>query len=440
VLYRQVNSRYRSEYDALMGSGLYAALVKAGCLVDHEEVGARPAAPQEAYKVIRPTGLPFVSYPYEWGFSQLKEAALTMLRIQNVALEHGMSLKDSSAYNIQFLGHRAVLIDTLSFERYADGEPWVAYRQFCQHFLAPLALMALVDIRLAKLLSVYLDGIPLDLAAGLLPWQTRLRPALALHIHAHAAAQKRLAGRPGAMPAAGGRRFSRNAFLALLESLRGAIQGLRWDSSKTAWADYPALSAHYSEAATEEKKRLVEGWLKLASPNVVWDLGANVGLYSRLAARQASTVIALDADPGATERNALEGARISDERVLPLWVDLFNPTPSLGWAGRERDSLLARGPADLVMALALVHHLAISNNVPLPALASFFSEVCSWLIIEFVPKEDLQAQTLLASRVDIFEEYDREHFEKAFRQGFEIRETAAIPDSPRRMYLMHKRT
>ncbi len=437
-LFRQVNTVYRSDYDAVMASGLYAALVKERLLVEHEETAVPAVSPAEAYKVIHPARMPFISYPYEWCFSQLREAALTTLRIQQVALEHGLTLKDASAYNIQFRGHRPVLIDSLSFERYIEGEPWVAYRQFCQHFLAPLALMARVDVRLGKLMSAYLDGVPLDLAAGLLPWQSRLNPALALHIHAHAAAQKRLAGK--SRPAArSGQRFSRNAFMALLESLRGAVRRLRWDPSKTAWAKYPESSGHYSSAAAQEKQRLVEAWLKLARPGLVWDLGANVGSYSRIAARQGCTVVAVDADPGATERNFLEAARTQDERVLPLWVDLVNPSPSLGWAGRERDSFLGRGPADLVLALALVHHLAISNNVPLPSLAEFLGRLCSWLIVEFVPKDDPQTRLLLASRKDIFTAYDQEHFEAAFGAAFEIREASSIPDSRRRMYLMRKR-
>jgi len=438
VLYRQVNARYRDDYDCLMGSGLYAALVKAGRLVEHEEVSEVGETPEPAYKVIRPTELPFISYPYEWCFSQLKDAARATLRIQATALKHGMTLKDASAFNIQFIGHRAVLIDTLSFERYREGEPWVAYRQFCQHFLAPLALMSNTDIRLGKLLSVHLDGVPLDLAARLLPWRCRLNPALALHLYAHAAAQKRFAAEPG--PALRkGRLLSRTAFLALLDSLERGTRGLRWNPAGTAWADYAASADHYTSSAADHKRRLVEDWLRIAAPKVVWDLGANVGLYSRIAAELGSYVLAVDGDPGAVERHYLDPVRSPGERVLPLWIDLVNPSPSLGWAGEERDAFLARGPADLVMALALIHHLAISNNVPLPSLADFFARAGSWLIIEFVPKDDPQVRKLLASRDDIFEFYDQQNFERAFGERFEIRQSAQLPDSRRRMYLMQRR-
>ena len=173
VLYRRVHRSYAAHYDRLMDSGLYAALVGDGLLVPHEEVGPR-GGEQDPYATLRPERVAFVSYPYEWCFSQLKDAALTTLRIQERALGFDMTLKDASAYNIQFHRGRPVLIDTLSFECYEEGVPWVGYRQLCQHFLAPLALMAHRDVRLGGLLRLHLDGIPLDLASTLLPARTRL--------------------------------------------------------------------------------------------------------------------------------------------------------------------------------------------------------------------------------------------------------------------------
>jgi hypothetical protein len=194
ALYRQVNRKYQQEYARLMESGLYEKLVKAGLLIPHTEVNQAPAEAENAYKVIQPERVAFISYPYEWSFGQLKDAALATLSVQKRALKRGMSLKDASAYNIQFVHGKATLIDTLSFETYKEGQPWVAYRQFCQHFLAPLALMALRDVRLSQLLRVYIDGVPLDLASELLPWNTRLNFGLLTHIHLHAGAQKKYAG------------------------------------------------------------------------------------------------------------------------------------------------------------------------------------------------------------------------------------------------------
>ena len=191
ILYRQINRAYAEDYARLMDSGLYEKLVKANLLIPHVEVDQAPAEKEAAFKVVQPERAPFISYPYEWSFSQLKDAALATLSIHKRALKLGMSLKDASAYNIQFVRGKAMLIDTLSFEIYKEGEPWIAYKQFCQHFLAPLALMSYRDIRLNQLLRIYIDGVPLDLASALLPFRTKLNFGLLTHIHVHADSQKR---------------------------------------------------------------------------------------------------------------------------------------------------------------------------------------------------------------------------------------------------------
>src|SRR5258706_13869111 len=224
VLYRQVNRAYEQEYTRLMESGLYEKLVKAGLLIPHVEVEQTPAESETSFKIIQPDAVPLISYPYEWSFGQLKSAALTTLSIQKRALKMGMSLKDASAYNIQFVRGKATLIDTLSFETYKEGEPWVAYRQFCQHFLAPLALMALKDIRLNQLLRVYIDGVPLDLASELLPSKTRFNFGLLTHIHLHAGAQKKYSGAINEDAKTRSASMSKQAMTVLLESLEPTIR------------------------------------------------------------------------------------------------------------------------------------------------------------------------------------------------------------------------
>ncbi|MCK4351645.1 MAG: SAM-dependent methyltransferase, partial [Candidatus Krumholzibacteria bacterium] len=213
ILYRQINGGYREEYELLIRSGLYDDLSRDGLLVRHEEVDDSLALTDGAFRVIRPELVPFVSYPYEWSFGQLKEAALLTLAIQKKALEAGMSLKDATAYNVQFAGFRPLFIDTLSFELYQEGRPWVAYRQFCQHFLAPLALMSYTDIRMNQLARIHIDGVPLDLASRLLPWKTRLRFSIFTHVHLHARYQRRYEGSPK-KPV--GRNVSRNSHLGLI--------------------------------------------------------------------------------------------------------------------------------------------------------------------------------------------------------------------------------
>ena len=432
VLYRQVNLSYQPDFDQLISSGLYQKLVGAGLLIPHQEVDLPPAEPALAYKIIQPEHVQFISYPYEWCFSQFKDAALTTLEIQKLALEHGMSLKDSSAYNIQFHRGKPVLIDSLSFECYQEGLPWTPYRQFCQHFLAPLSLMALRDVRLSQLMRVYIDGIPLDLASLLLPARTRLSLPLQLHIHAHASAQKRFAS---ATQINTSRTFSKTALLGLIDSLETAVRGLRWEPEGTEWGDYYD-ETNYSTEGLEHKKQLVSEYLDQIQPASVWDLGANTGLFSRLASQHGIPTLAFDIDPSAVEKAYLQSKKEKETHLLPLLLDLTNPSPATGWRNQERMSLFERGPAEAVLALALIHHLAISNNVPLERLASFFASLGRWLIIEFVPKEDSQVQRLLATRKDIFPEYTVEGFEEAFAGKFEILRRESIKSSERQLYLM----
>ena len=443
VLLRQVHAAYAPHLATLEESGLLAELVDAGLLVAHRERPLEDAATDAAVRVLEPVRVPFVSYPYCWSFSQLRDAALLTLEVQRRALARGMTLKDASAYNVQFVGTRAVLIDTLSFERLTPGAPWVAYRQFCQHFLAPLALMSVVDVRLGLLLRQFMDGVPLDLASRLLPWRTRLRPGLLMHIHLHAASQRRHAdtgAEPAPAPVAaatGG--VSLNGLRGLVDSLEGAVRSLDWNAAGTEWADYETQHG-YEAAAHEKKKQLVAAQLAVAKPRVVWDLGANTGTFSRVALDAgAERVVAFDVDPAAVDRAHRRLAAAGEQRILPLVMDLTNPSPSLGWAHAERPSLAARADADCVLALALVHHLAIGNNVPLPDIAPFFAGLAPWLILEFVPKEDPQTQRLLRSREDVFATYDAFGFEAAIAPHFEIVRRDAVLGTDRILYLLRRR-
>lgn len=434
-LLRQVNLAYRDDYALLTDSGLYDELAGQGLLVAHREVPDAPADPATAFKVLEPERIPFVSYPYEWCFGQLKRAALCTLEIQRRSLARGLSLKDASAYNVQFRGARPVFIDSLSFERLVEDRPWTAYRQFCQHFLAPLALMAQVDVRLSQLLRVHVDGLPLDLAARLLPFRSRLRPGLALHIHLHAGAQRRYANTRTA-PARG--RMALAAHIGLVENLQAAIRNLRWQPRGTAWQAYYA-ETNYTLPGMESKRALIEKFLQEIRPRTVWDLGSNTGAFSRLASRQGSYTLSIDSDPGAVELNDRAAVDETDDNLLPLLIDLTNPSPALGWQNEERMSLRERGPADAILALALIHHLAIGNNVPLPDIAAWLSRLTRWLILEFVPKGDSQVQRLLSFRADIFDEYDEAGLERAFAGAFRIVARQPIHDSSRSLYLMERR-
>ncbi len=438
VIYRQVNESYKTEYDLLASSGLYEHLVSKGLLVRHEEVqGVSSPSPEGAYKVIRPEQLPFISYPYEWSFTQLKDAALATLAVQKAALERGMTLKDCSAYNIQFHEGRPVFIDTLSFEAYTEGMPWTPYKQFCQHFLAPLALMSLTDVRLETLLRSYIDGIPLDLASKLLPYKTRFSSGLLMHVHMHAKSQVKYSD-TAIKRVEFKQKFSKTSLLGLFDSLEGAIKSLAWRPAGTEWADYYSDDS-YTQTGLDSKQKLVTEYLRAAAPKVVWDMGANNGFHSRIAAGMGAFTIAFDVDPAAVELCYLEAKKAGETNILPLLLDLTNPSPGLGWANDERLSVPDRGCADTAMALALIHHLAISNNLPFARIAEYFSRFCRSLIIEFVPKSDHKVQKLLATREDVFPDYSQECFEREFGRFFEIQRSDRIEDSQRTLYLMARR-
>ena len=436
-LYRQVNATFSEHYRRLLASGLYDELVRDRLIVPHEEVPVRlPDAPPAA-AVLKPEYVPFISYPYEWCFSQLKAAALLTLELQRRALARGMVLRDASAYNVQFQGTHPIFIDTLSFGTYVEGTPWSAYRQFCQHFVAPLALMAHAHHSLGDLARSHINGVPLDLACGVLPVRCRFKPGLLMHLYAHgrAAASTQSAQSPRAAGS-----MTRTAMLGLIDSLERTVQNLVWKPAATLWSTY-ASHMNYSEAAQEHKRRIVGEMIdtvSAASPlRTVWDLGANSGTYSRLASATADHVISFDGDSAVVDC-LFRQSREDRSGILPLVQDLTNPSPAIGWNHDERRSLLQRGPADLVLALALVHHLTISGNVPLEWVATFFRRSCRYLIIEFVPREDSQVQGMLALREEV-SDYTPHAFERSFNAHFTILRSVVIPGTDRTMYLMERR-
>jgi ribosomal protein L11 methylase PrmA len=436
AVYRQVNESGRAGYDGLMGSGLYDELQAKGLLVPHAEV-ASPRGGPGAYRVLKPDPIPFISYPYEWCFGQLREAALATLRIQRIALKHGMSLRDASGFNVQFVGSRPVFIDTLSFEGYVEGRPWVGYRQFCQHFLAPLFLVAGRDPRLSVLSASWMDGIPLDLARALAPGRYRWKPGFLTHISLHSRAQDRFreaGSRPSKPPTLGLASHRR-----ILDSLRATIERLAWDPGKTQWAGYYSRT-NYSGEAMEAKRRFVSTVIDETRPARVVDLGANDGELSAIAARAGAYVVASDMDHGAVELCFRKTAAERDERTLPLVVDLASPTPAVGWLNTERTSFLDRcsGKTDLVLALALIHHLVIGNNVPLRNVLALFARAGAECVIEFVGKADSQVRRLLASREDIFDGYSETGFETALEGLFRTVRKTPITGTHRVLYHLRR--
>lgn len=429
-LFRTIESSYEPHYRHLMSSGLYRELTENQLLVPHLEREGHQDRLQKI--IIEPSLIPFISYPYEWSFSALKDAALLTLEIQRIALGFGMSLKDASAYNVQFLGARPIFIDTLSFEMCEKNHPWVAYRQFCQHFLAPLAIACLVDERLALLSRQFMDGVPLNLASRLLPAKTRLSPWLMMHIHLHALGSDYFSERPIDLKR---RPLFKNATLALIDSLKKAINTLHLSPKKTEWSDY-YQNTNYSDKAFFHKQSLVKEFVQMVRPISVWDLGANNGVFSRISAEYNIPTISFDLDPIAVDQNYRRARADNPAHLLPLIMDLTNPSPDLGFNHSERDSLLKRGPADMALALGLIHHLVISNHTPLEFLASFFADLCRFLVIEFIDPDDSQVKRLMRNKTSLHHPYDEQTFVEQFHKKFIIERRQQIRDSKRVIYLM----
>ena len=435
---RQLNLSYQEEYDQLMGSGLYEALTKRQLLIPHVEIDNGAT---DCYKTLEPAQIAYISYPYEWSFSQLKDAALLTLEVQIEALKFGMSLKDASAYNVQFHNGKAIFIDTLSFEKYEEGGAWVAYRQYCQHFLAPLALMSQVDHRQSRLLQCFIDGVPLDLASQMLPRKTWFKYSLLAHIHLHAKTQQRFDDVGRDQDNAPQVKVSRARLDGLLASLKSATESLSWKHSATEWGNY-YQDTNYIDQSMQHKEQLVAQYLLASEKSdtpMAADFGANTGRFSRIAVDSGFLVLAHDIDVVAVDKNYRDAKNNNETSILPLVQDLASPSPAIGWANKERMSFVERHNVDVGMALAIIHHIHISNNVPLEKIAEFFSTVCQSLIIEFVPKSDSQVIRLLSTREDIFPDYTLEGFEQAFSRYFQFQEKEKIRDSERTLCLLQRK-
>lgn len=427
---RVVTPRGREDYEFFIESGLNADLVKAGLVVDHD-MEPSPEWEARGSRLLVPEQIPFISYPYEWSFDELKDAALLTLEIQQRALARGLVLKDASAYNVQFRGARPVFIDTLSFMRNRGG-PWAAYEQFCRQFLGPLLLMRYGSPDAARYLKAELDGFSLERVSRLLPMRSYLKSGPLLHIHLHARAARRQPSAAGVAPAEGAVNLRQ-----LTASLRRAVEQIRTPAYPVGWTNYYAEGLFYPLGAQEAKREAVCDLARHVHPSLVFDLGANTGWYAREIASTGALCIAFDSDPGCVNRLYLEERAKPHTQVLPLVMDLANPSPSLGFELRSTMSLFERPQADLVMCLALVHHLRVSGNLPFARIARFLARLGRWLIIEFVPLTDPAVRTL-TSRMEDFEDYTLAGFLESFTAHFHLHATRGVPGTARALYLFER--
>jgi len=435
-VFRNVHHVYRKNYDSLISTGLYQELVEHKLLIRSDECSETVELGLNSYKVLKVDRVPFISYPYEWCFSQLKDAALLLIQIQKISLKHEMILKDASAFNVQFIAAKPIWIDTLSFEIYQPDQPWVAYRQFCQHFLSPLALMAYQDTRCSIFSRFFIDGIPLGMASKLLPLRSYFNFGLLLHLHLHSRAGTKKSQIDFKVQS-NKRRLSKTGLLGILDQLESTIKGFVLPGENTVWKDYYD-NTNYSEQGVISKKNIVADFLSKIPAGMAWDLGSNTGMFSKITADAGFNCVAMDGDRGAVEKCYSDNKKHFNENILPIWMDISNPSPSLGWGHTERLALAQRGPADVVLALALIHHLVLAQNTPFDKVGQFLSLISRYIIIEFVPKDDMQSQRLLATRQDIFIDYNVQRFELVFKKYFTIIDKKSVTDSKRVIYLMKR--
>ena len=429
-IYRQINKVYAAHYEHLMKSGLWDLLQKKKLLLHHEEIKEDLLHSEDWYLTIRPAQIPVWSYPYEWCFEQLKDAALLTLEIVRLSIEKGMILKDATPFNIQFYDDRPVLIDTLSFEKYDETMPWIAYRQFCESFLYPLWLSHYHKRNFQHLLSVYPDGIPADITAKLLPAKSLLNTSVWLHVNLPDKMSKK------AGTGKSSHHFSKKKLLNIISHLQNIIRSLD-NSDKTTWRDYYKEST--DPGYVDQKEKIVLEMLKQISGNKLLDLGANDGYFSLLAVKNNFSVIAVDNDEQCINDLYKKIKQQTISGILPLCLDIANPSAASGFANKERSSFSERAKINTVLALALVHHLQIGKNIPMGFIAEYLGSLAPQLIIEFVPKEDEKVQLLLQNKKDIYPGYTKEEFEKVFGQYFIFVSVKNVPGTLRSIYLMKKK-
>jgi hypothetical protein len=430
-LYRQVNSVYTANYDALMNSGLYKFLTDQGYLIPHKEIDENITGISEWYKTLFPEKINFVTYPYEWCFQQLKDAAILTLTILRISLDYGMILKDASPYNIQFHKGRPVFIDTLSFETYDPSQPWVAYRQFCANFLFPLYLEFYLHTDIQKIMSAYMDGIPVDITSRLLPLKSGLNLGVWLHVYLQNSVKGNDKNEKDTA------HFNKKKLLNLIVHLESIINGFNQKPIRSTWSNYyeeTILGKEY----LEQKENIFRELVKDIKADCVLDIGGNDGHFSKIVSQQFEHVVTIDSDSRSISKLYDYVKKHKTSNITPLVIDVANPSPALGFNNSERAAFHQRVKPDFVLALALVHHLVIGNNISLPMLASYFNDIAPQLLIEFAPKQDEKVKQMLATRKDVFYDYDEQHFEMYFSEYFNIVNKVAVPGSSRTMYLMKR--
>jgi SAM-dependent methyltransferase len=361
----------------------------------------------------------------------LKQAALHTLQLVKKALDHGMILKDATPFNIQFIHCKPVFIDSLSFEKYTEGGPWIAYKQFCETFLAPLALMTYVDTSLHQLMQAWPSGIPLGVVSKLLPHRTLLNPGILLHIHL----ASRLRQKEGERLIT--KKISKNKIISIINNLEHTITRLAPSTKQTSWNTYYSDTI-ISNGYLEEKERVIRGILNSFNPGVIVDLGANDGYFSKIASERAQHVIAVDADERVIDRLFQQQSNVISN-IDVMVASASNPTPSLGVLLRERGSLFERVKGDVALALALIHHMVITDQLNMDLAAESLAQFGNTLIIEFPLPGDEKVKLISRHIKDLSLVYSPERFKTSFEKLFTIENETILQTAPRIIYTLKRK-
>ena len=443
-VYRVLSAKALQDWETLRKTRFFARFVESGRIIgtcqvdgDLDVLSARQASPWQA--TLKHERVAVISYPYEWSFSMLRDAAALQLDLLLAALDENMTIKDASSYNIQWRGSMPVFIDTPSLERATPGEPWVGYRQFCELFLYPLMLQAYKNFPFHSLLRGRLDGIEPQSANRLFGIRDRFRAGVFKHVYLQAIMQNRYADKQtdtrGTLQRAG---FNVELIKANVRNLRRLLGKLDWSESKSEWGDY-TQQHNYSDQDHQIKERFIETMSGRCKPDVAWDIGCNTGQFSRIVARHARTVVAMDADHLTIEKLYLSLKAQGPKNILPLVSNLADPSPNQGWRGEERKDLTGRAAPNLVLCLALIHHVVITANIPLREFIRWLSELGADLIIEFVSKQDTMVQRLLQNKPDKYDDYELDYFEACLAEFFDVREKAVLTSGNRHLYFARRR-
>ena len=374
-----------------------------------------------------------VSYPYEWPFGMLRDAALLELDLLLGALDEGLVLKDASPYNVQWRGSKPVFVDIGSFERLREGEPWAGYRQFCTLVLYPLMLQAYKNVPFQPWLRGSLEGIEPAQMRALMGFRDRFRRGVLTNVALHARLEGRYADREvkSDLKKAG---FHTDLVRANARKLRKLVERLRWEPGRTAWSGYGEANP-YDDADAAAKEAFVRESAGLRRRRLLWDVGCNDGRYTRIAAAEADYTVAVDADAAVVEALYRALRAEGSETILPLIGNVADPSPGLGWRGQERRPLPERGRPDLTLCLALVHHVSLSGNVPVRAFLDWLADLGTEVVIEFPTRDDPMVRRLLDRKgPGANPDYETDAFERALEERWRVERREALPSGTRILY------